>query len=170
MAIFGKKPESTDRQSPSESARRSRGGSSADVPGPSVVTKAASFLGPGCALEGEFRGKGSVECRGRFHGSLEVEGDVIVGRGGKALARLSARRILIEGHLEGDAVGSEKVEVGATGHVEGDVRAPAVMFQEGAFFEGNVEMNRGRAGGKTDSDAAGEEGAASDTDARTSGG
>jgi cytoskeletal protein CcmA (bactofilin family) len=63
---------------------------------------------------------------------------------GRAEAQLSARRIIINGRLEGDAIGSEKVEVGASGHVEGDVRATAVLFAEGAFFEGNVEMRTAR--------------------------
>ena len=63
-----------------------------------------------------------------------------------ARAELKARRISIEGRLLGNATGTEKVEVGVSGHVEGDVRAPAVQFAEGAFFEGNVEMRRAEAG------------------------
>jgi len=159
MAIFGKKPDSPERPSrgePTPEGRRSDRGQ----PGPSTNTKAASFLGPGCELEGEFRGKGSFECRGRFKGDVEVRGDVIIGPEGRAEARLSARRIVIDGRLDGDAIGVEKVEVGATGHVEGDVRAPAVMFQEGAFFEGNVEMHRGPGG----DDAAGTAGDSADGD------
>jgi cytoskeletal protein CcmA (bactofilin family) len=73
-----------------------------------------------------------------------MEGEVLIGSEGRATAQLTARRIVINGHLEGDAIGSEKVEVGASGHVEGDVRATAVLFAEGAFFEGNVEMRTAR--------------------------
>lgn len=79
----------------------------------------------------------------------------MIGHGGKAEAEVKARRISIEGRLHGDATGTEKVEVGASGHVEGDVRAPAVQFAEGAFFEGNVEMRRPRREPSTDADSAG---------------
>ena len=81
---------------------------------------------------------------GKISGLVEVDGDVVIGSGGSAKAQLTARRIVINGILEGDAIGGEKVEVGASGHVEGDVRATAVLFAEGAFFEGNVEMRTGR--------------------------
>ena len=75
---------------------------------------------------------------------MEMEGEVLIGAEGSATAQLTARRIVINGRLEGDAIGSDKVEVGASGHVEGDVRATAVLFAEGAFFEGNVEMRTAR--------------------------
>lgn len=81
---------------------------------------------------------------------MEVSGDIVVNHGGSAKAQITARRISIEGRLEGNATGSEKVEVGAAGHVEGDVRAPAVQFAEGAFFEGNVEMRRAKSAAQAD--------------------
>ncbi len=105
-----------------------------------------SFLGAGCVLEGDFNGDGSFECSGDFEGAIDISGDLVIGRSGNARADLKARRISIEGRLLGNATGTEKVEVGVSGHVEGDVRAPAVQFAEGAFFEGNVEMRRAEAG------------------------
>jgi cytoskeletal protein CcmA (bactofilin family) len=144
MAIFGKKPESSPQPqasappSPPPPSPRPR---STPAP-PAVSAPKRSFLGPGCELEGDFKGAGSFECRGTFNGTIDVEEDLVIGQGGVATAQLKARRITIEGRLEGNATGSDKVEVGASGHVEGDVRAPAVQFAEGAFFEGNVEMRR----------------------------
>jgi len=95
-------------------------------------------------------GAGSFECGGRFEGTIEIAGDLVVRHGGSAKAELMARRISIEGRLTGNATGTEKVEVGASGHVEGDVRAPAVQFAEGAFFEGNVEMRRAKSSTASD--------------------
>jgi cytoskeletal protein CcmA (bactofilin family) len=108
-------------------------------------------------------GAGSFECGGRFEGTIDIAGDLVVRHGGSAKAELKARRISIEGRLTGNATGSEKVEVGASGHVEGDVRAPAVQFAEGAFFEGNVEMRRAKSSTPSDaekSDSAGDKPAA----------
>ena len=148
MAIFTKKtpvPKGTPMTSrPPQPAP-------AAAPPPPALPKAPapdptrSFLGPSCSLEGEIRGAGSLECRGTITGLVEIEGDVFVGAEGNAKAQITARRIVINGRLEGDAIGSDKVEVGASGHVEGDVRATAVLFAEGAFFEGNVEMRTARA-------------------------
>jgi len=153
MAIFGKKPPAP-KSPPATSGSpqpvpKAPPAPAAPPPSPPRPKAPApdpkrSFLGPGCSLEGEIRGAGSFECRGTINGLVELEGEVLVGKEGRAKAQISARRIVINGRLEGDAMGDDKVEVGASGHVEGDVRATAVLFAEGAFFEGNVEMRTAR--------------------------
>lgn len=163
MAIFGKKPPAP--KSAPVTSRPPQPAPAAPPPPPPAPAKSPapepnrSFLGPGCILEGEIRGDGSLECRGRIAGSVEMDGEVLIGTEGSATAQLIARRIVINGRLEGDAIGSEKVEVGASGHVEGDVRATAVLFAEGAFFEGNVEMRTARS---KKQDQPGKDGADSD--------
>lgn len=109
-----------------------------------------SYLGPGCVLDGEIRGKGSLECHGSVTGAIELDGDVTVGERGIAKARISGARVVIDGILEGDASGTAKVEVGSTGQVTGDIRAPSVAFAEGAVFEGNVEMRSASSAKKSD--------------------
>ena len=101
-----------------------------------------SYLGPGCVLKGDFIGGGSLECQGTVKGKIELTEDIVIGERGTVEARVRARNVTINGRLDGSATGSKRVEVGATGHVLGDICAPAVAFAEGAFFEGNVEMRR----------------------------
>ncbi len=105
-----------------------------------------SYLGPGCTFEGEIQGRGSLECHGTITGSVTLDGEIHIGERGNARAQLSGGRIIVDGILEGDAIGAERVEVGATGQVCGDIRAPSVSFAEGAVFEGNVEMRTARVG------------------------
>ena len=99
-----------------------------------------SYLGPGCVFEGDIRGSGSLECHGSLTGTVTLDGDVVIGERGRAKGTLCGGRIAVDGCLDGDASGLQKVEVGATGQVTGDIRAPSVVFAEGAVFEGNVEM------------------------------
>lgn len=113
-------------------------------PGPTT----RSYLGPGCVFEGEILGSGSLECHGRIQGHVALDGEIHIGERGHASAQLEGRKIVVEGTLQGDAVGGERVEVGATGQVIGDLRAPSVAFAEGAVFEGNVEMRSARAKGQ----------------------
>ena len=44
----------------------------------------------------------------------------------------------------GNIRGIERVEVLASGSLEGDVAAPRVVIAEGAFFKGKVEMTGGK--------------------------
>ena len=116
-----------------------------------------SFVGPvdervnrgdGRRYRGEIRGAGSLECHGSVTGMIELTGDIVIGESGRAKATLTGGRVVVDGILEGDAIGASRVEVGATGHVTGDIRAPAVAFAEGAVFEGNVEMRSVRGDGQ----------------------
>lgn len=105
-----------------------------------------SYLGPGCVFEGEIRGHGSLECHGKIQGTIELDGDVVIGERGAAKAKVAGRKVVVDGILEGNALGGERVEVGATGQVLGDIRAQSVSFAEGAVFEGNVEMRSANSG------------------------
>jgi cytoskeletal protein CcmA (bactofilin family) len=150
MAIFGKKPPTPQKppvsSKPQQPAPPAPAAAPTQPPRPKTpaVDPSRSVLGPGCELDGEIHGSGSLECSGKIKGAVDLDGEILIGVEGRAEAQLTARRIIINGRLEGDAIGSEKVEVGASGHVEGDVRATAVLFAEGAFFEGNVEMRTAR--------------------------
>jgi cytoskeletal protein CcmA (bactofilin family) len=110
-----------------------------------------SYLGPGCVLDGEITGSGSIECHGSVTGRVNLDGDVVIGERGTAKADLTGTRVVVDGVLIGNATGTEKVEVGEVGQVAGDIRAPSVTFGEGAIFEGNVEMRTARNPGSTQS-------------------
>lgn len=142
MSIFGKSSsESQGAPDPQEKAsKRNDRRRSESRQRSSTRSRDRSYLGPGCTFDGEIRGHGSLECRGTVEGTVDLDGDIVIGEGGTVRAQLSARRIHVGGRLEGDALGREKVEVGEHGQMQGDVRAPSVAFAEGAFFEGNVEM------------------------------
>ena len=109
-----------------------------------------SYLGPGCVLDGEITGSGSIECHGKITGRVQLDGDVVIGERGSAKADLVGGRVAIDGELLGNATGTERVEVGSSGQVTGDIRAPSVSFGEGAIFEGNVEMRSARKAGGAD--------------------
>lgn len=99
-----------------------------------------SYLGPGCVLDGEISGTGTLECHGSITGRVRLDGDVVIGERGSAKADLYGARVVIYGVLVGNATATERVDVGSSGQVTGDIRAPSVSFGEGAIFEGNVEM------------------------------
>ena len=71
---------------------------------------------------------------------MRLDGRVVVGEKGGVKGEIDGRSVLVAGRVEGPVRGSERVEVGGTGRLEGDISAPRVTIAEGAFFKGKVEM------------------------------
>ena len=55
-------------------------------------------------------------------------------------ANIEANQIIVEGELEGDMNGDEKVIIRDTGNVRGNIVAPRVTLEDGAMFKGSIEM------------------------------
>ncbi len=50
--------------------------------------------------------------------------------------------MIVEGHVEGDLQGSEQVILRESANVLGDIKAPRVTLEDGAYFRGSIEMTR----------------------------
>jgi len=48
--------------------------------------------------------------------------------------------VRISGRVTGNVAATDRVEVAASGILEGDIAAPRIVIAEGAFFKGRVEM------------------------------
>ena len=62
-----------------------------------------------------------------------------IGVGATIKAELVAKTITIDGTVIGNVTASEKLDLRATGSVEGDVRARRFAMADGAFLRGRVE-------------------------------
>jgi cytoskeletal protein CcmA (bactofilin family) len=57
-------------------------------------------------------------------------------------AEVNAKSLVIVGRVTGNVHGSERVEIQATGIVEGDVNAPRLVVAEGAVINGAIHMTK----------------------------
>ncbi|MBI1277232.1 MAG: hypothetical protein GC179_03795 [Anaerolineaceae bacterium] len=109
---------------------------------PSLPPPAVGFdtvLGPNSVLEGTFQSNANVRLDGTFSGTLEINGNILVGETAKIKADINARNISIAGAVRGNISG-KKVQVLRTGRVWGDIRATALTTEEGAFIDGKITM------------------------------
>jgi cytoskeletal protein CcmA (bactofilin family) len=112
------------------------------LPRPAAPVQPVGFetvLGANCALEGTLRSKANVRLDGTFTGTLEIEGNVLVGETARITADINARNISIAGAVRGNVSG-KKVQLLRTGRVWGDIRATALTTEEGAFIDGKITM------------------------------
>jgi len=111
-----------------------------------------TVLGANCSLEGVLRSKANVRLDGAFSGTLEIDGNVLVGETAKITADINAKNISIAGAVRGNVFG-KKVQILRTGRVWGDIHATALTTEEGAFIDGKIAMMSHEAASPTDEHA-----------------
>jgi cytoskeletal protein CcmA (bactofilin family) len=100
----------------------------------------ASVLGPTLRFRGELSAQEDLIIQGSVEGSITHTQSLTVGTDGTMKGDIRARVIIVDGKVEGDLYATESVNIRATAKVKGNVFAPRVGITEGAFFQGQVEM------------------------------
>jgi len=100
----------------------------------------ASVLGPTLRFRGELSAQEDLIIQGSVEGSITHTQSLTVGTDGTMKGDIRARVIVIDGKVEGDLYATESVSIRATAKVKGNLFAPRVGIIEGAFFQGQIEM------------------------------
>ncbi len=99
-----------------------------------------SVLGEGTKYNGKLTGEGGVRIEGTFEGEIKLNGLLVVGTTGRVTCEdLRARTIIVAGTVRGDLT-ANKVEIRASGRVWGNVTTVAFATEEGAFLNGQIQM------------------------------
>jgi cytoskeletal protein CcmA (bactofilin family) len=100
----------------------------------------ASVLGPTLKFRGELSAQEDLIVQGSVEGSITHTQSLTIGTDGTMKGDVRARVIVIDGKVEGDLYATESVSIRATAKVKGNVFAPRVGISEGAFFQGQIDM------------------------------
>jgi len=100
-------------------------------------------IGKSIVFKGELSGEEDLEIDGRVEGRVQLPNhQLTVGAHGKVTAELEAKAVIVVGHVTGNVSATERVEIQAAGVVEGDVKAPRLLVQEGAVVNGSIQMSK----------------------------
>lgn len=106
-----------------------------------------AVIGKSIIIKGELSGEEDLIVEGTVDGKINLtENNLVIGSQGRIKANLFAREITINGTVEGDVTASERVEISSTGSLTGNIRAPRLVINDGAFFQGSVEMKKAGVG------------------------
>lgn len=110
----------------------------------------SGFVGGGTVVSGDAEFKGMLRVDGHFTGRIRSEkGSLIVSAGGKVDADIHVASAKINGNVNGDIVAGQRIELGRSARVHGNLQTPALVIEEGAIFEGICRMTQAKAeGGK----------------------
>ena len=125
--VFNSIPSSTRAMSESESMAR-------DI----KEGRLSGFVGNGTVLTGETNFQAMLRVDGHLTGRVTSEsGTLIIGSTGRVDANILVAAAMINGTINGDIVALEKIELGRSARVIGNIQTPRIVIEDGAIFEGN---------------------------------
>ncbi len=143
----GRKPQPTQ---PSTSVNPSTVGPQPTQPStPAMQRQPIGFetvLGAHTTFKGDLKSKANVRIDGQFEGSLDIDGNILVGETARVTADIHAKfEVKVAGAVRGNVIG-RKVHLARTGRVWGDINTAALTTEEGAYIEGKISMSGHPAG------------------------
>jgi cytoskeletal protein CcmA (bactofilin family) len=94
-------------------------------------------------ITGKIVGAGHVRIAGKFEGDVHIEGDLTIEKGAKLTGSIRAESVAISGEVEGNIDSARKVELLATGIINGDVKAGSLSVAAGSRMRGRAEFGWG---------------------------
>jgi cytoskeletal protein CcmA (bactofilin family) len=105
--------------------------------------EAMANIGKSITIKGDLSGNEDIVVEGTVEGKVDLPNNQLtIGANGTARAEITAKTIVVIGRVAGNVNGTERVEIQATGVVEGDVSAPRLVVSEGAVLNGSIHMTK----------------------------
>ncbi len=102
----------------------------------------AAVIGAKIRFIGELVGEEDLLIQGYVEGTIDLRGNSLtVGKHGVVKANVLAKNVTIEGKVEGDVFGEERISVKSSSQVRGNLVAERVTLEEGAKFKGSIDMD-----------------------------
>ncbi len=100
-------------------------------------------IGKSISIKGDLTGNEDLVVEGKVEGKIDLPSNQLtIGANGTARAEIAAKSVVIVGRVSGNVTATERIEIQATGIVEGDVSAPRLIVAEGAVVNGSVSMGK----------------------------
>jgi cytoskeletal protein CcmA (bactofilin family) len=166
MSLFGKPSEKPEgRQREGESREPAPGGGPAEraaaapraEAGAAAAPRGGAFsgddfkrggkevanIGKSISIKGDLTGNEDIVIEGKVEGKVELPNNQLtIGANGQVKAEINAKGVIVVGRVAGNIRGTDRVEIQATGVVEGDVSAPRLVVAEGAVVNGSIQMGK----------------------------
>jgi cytoskeletal protein CcmA (bactofilin family) len=103
-------------------------------------TDQIGIIGKGITIRGNLTGGGDLVVEGRVEGQIALKNHLTIESTGKVQADIRVEELTINGEASGNIDASGRVAINASAKVAGDVKAPRVVIEDGAVFNGSIEM------------------------------
>jgi cytoskeletal protein CcmA (bactofilin family) len=101
----------------------------------------SGYVGNGTVLTGETSFQAMLRIDGHLTGRVTSEnGTLVIGSTGKVDANIAVAAAIVSGAVNGDIIATEKLELGRTARVVGNIQTPRLVMEDGAILEGGCMM------------------------------
>ena len=150
MSLFNPKNREDAAETPQRDAAQSRVASGSVAQSTRRISRPpvqggndVANIGKSISIKGDLTGNEDMVIEGKVDGKVDLPNNQLtVGANGTVRAEISAKSVVVVGRVSGNVQGTERVEIQATGIVEGDVTAPRLIVAEGAVLNGAIKMTK----------------------------
>jgi cytoskeletal protein CcmA (bactofilin family) len=104
------------------------------------ATSPATVIGAGTTVRGDVSGRDPLEIRGTVEGDCRIGALCIVAEGGRVLGNIEAEGLVVAGEIEAGKLTVDRVELRSSARVRATITARVLAIADGAFYEGDVQM------------------------------
>ncbi|AFM13334.1 bactofilin family protein [Turneriella parva] len=102
----------------------------------------ATVFASGSAFKGNLQFARPLKIQGKYEGEIKGTDALEIGPQAKIQAHIEATHVVVFGHVTGNVVATEKVELRQGATLIGNIRAPKLEIDDGVIFEGQCEMKQ----------------------------
>ena len=115
-----------------------------DTPKPLDPSRAdVAHIGKSVFIKGELSGSEDLYFDGEVEGSIDLGAhSLTIGPNGRIRANVRAKNVVVNGKVDGDISGCERVELRRSALMVGNIATQRVVVEEGAFFKGQIDIQR----------------------------
>ena len=90
-----------------------------------------------------FRDPVNLKINGKFEGTLDTRGSLIIGENAVVQATIKGETITVSGKVTGNITAQQIIRILPPGEVVGDIVTPVLEVGEGAILQGRCQMGKG---------------------------
>jgi cytoskeletal protein CcmA (bactofilin family) len=110
----------------------------------SPTVRDVARLGAGLVVKGEISGDEDLVIDGTVQGTVTIQSHrLTVGSTAQLSSDVVAREVVIYGEVSGNLRVRERVEIKKDSTVIGDITTARISIEDGAYFKGRIEIDRG---------------------------
>jgi cytoskeletal protein CcmA (bactofilin family) len=108
------------------------------------MTSTKNILSSDVEIKGSLKFSNDLIIDGRIEGEVSSNGSLTVGENANVIGEIKTKSVVIFGKVHGNITVTERCELKANAHLEGDVYAGTLAIEEGATFMGKSAVGNAR--------------------------